>query len=128
MQRLIPLNHLGQVAKTVHRFLPGIGWAEEIAAVLDVNAKLGDGLRNARYPQCLRPHASAHSAGADVGGNTDQADSAWRKVSRGRQLHGVKASFGRQASGSALTPSVNIGRIRLNRSFGLASLGISDTN
>ena len=76
VHRLVPGCHLGQVAVAVHRRLPGVGRAAQVALVVHLQAQRRQHRRQLRHPQRLRPHAGAAAAGADVGRRANQADRA----------------------------------------------------
>jgi hypothetical protein len=123
MQQLVPLHHFGQVAKTVHRVLPRVHGAIDIAAIFDIHPKLGNGLRNTGHAQRSRAHAGTQCAGTDVGRHTNQADATGCERSRSVCSHAMAAGAAVLESGAAAVA----GRIRLNKSLGLASSGIKDT-
>ena len=56
---LIPGGDLGEVAKTVDRFVLGIGGARQVAMVQDIQAARTQGLRETGNAQRVRPYAGA---------------------------------------------------------------------
>ena len=131
VQQLVPAHHLGQMPETIHGRLPGVGRAGQVAAVLDVQAQVGQRAGNTRHPQRLRAHARAQRPGTNVGRCPDQAHAC------GSDRHGHRNGVDHQAATISATAACTgragwtrlaacgMGRTRLNRSFGLASSGIS---
>jgi len=130
MQQLVPLHHFRQMAKAVDGLQPRVGRAMEVAAVFDIQPQLRQGLRQARHAQCLRPHAGTEHTGSNVGGDANQTDAAWGEVGVGGKGAGVHAADANAGSASRRAASAwprEAGRIRLNRSFGLASSGSNNS-
>jgi len=74
------------VAEAIDRQQIGIAWAAQVAAVPDLDTKVGDGRDDAGNAQGFRPHAGSRRSGADVGGHADDAN--------GKNGHGSPGSFG----------------------------------
>ena len=70
----VPCHHFGQVAVTVDRRLPGVGRAAQVATVDHLQAVALQHRLQAGHAQGLGPHGGAARAGADVGGNANEAD------------------------------------------------------
>ena len=69
----VPLHHLGQVAVAIHRGLPGVGRAAQVAPVKHLQAVRFQRRLQARHTQGLGAHGCAACAGANVGGRANQA-------------------------------------------------------
>jgi hypothetical protein len=70
----VPGHDFVHVAEAIDRRQIGIAWAAQVAAVPDLDTKVGDGRDNAGNAQGFRPHAGPRRSGADVGGNADDAN------------------------------------------------------
>jgi hypothetical protein len=90
VQQLVPLHHFGQVAVALHCALAGVSRTAKVAAVFHVYAQSNQGLRQTGHAQCLRPHAGAQRAGANVGGHADQAYA--RGLGNGGGIHVANAN------------------------------------
>src|SRR5690606_25505865 len=83
--RLVPLDHLAQMAIALVRRLPRVLRAADVAAVDHVNAARRQRLAQAGDAQGVRSEAGAAVAGADVGRHADQGN--------GRVLAAHRASW-----------------------------------
>ena len=119
VQQLVPGHDFGQMTKTVHGVLPGIGRTREVAAIAHVHTEPGDGLVDAGHAQRLRAHARAQAAGADIGRCPDQAHATAGRQWREGRRHATGSRCLAQATAS---PGA---RTDANRSRGSASVGTS---
>ena len=80
-ERVVPLDHLGQVPVAVDRRRHRVHRARHVTAVLDRHAEAFECFLDSCQSQGARSEAAADHAGADVGGNTDQAHVHVRRLS-----------------------------------------------